>query len=60
MKALASRPDAKATYEVECPHCRRSFAARLLEGGSERRRGFKCTHCKLFVSFARADSAAQG
>jgi DNA-directed RNA polymerase subunit RPC12/RpoP len=42
--------DTQATgYEVECPHCHRSFSAQLIEGSAERYRGFKCPHCKLFV-----------
>jgi DNA-directed RNA polymerase subunit RPC12/RpoP len=36
-------------YEVECPHCHKSFSAELIEGSAERYRGFKCPHCKLFV-----------
>jgi phage FluMu protein Com len=43
------------SYEVECPHCRRSFAAEPIEGGrAARYLGFKCPHCKLFVPLARA------
>ncbi len=43
-------------YEVECPHCRKTFTAELIEGGEAARyRGFKCPHCKLFVPFERAD-----
>jgi len=40
-------------HEVSCPHCRKTFAAPLLTG--PRGRGFKCPHCRLFVSLERAD-----
>ena len=45
----------KTAYEVECPHCHKSFRATLISGGAARYRGFKCPHCKLFVPFERAD-----
>ena len=41
-------------YSVECPHCHKSFTAETIEGEAARYRGFKCTHCKLFVPFERA------
>jgi hypothetical protein len=44
-----------AAHEVTCPHCRRTFSATLIAGGSERYRGFKCPHCKLFVPESRAE-----
>jgi hypothetical protein len=44
------------SFEVECPHCRRTFAAQLLEGVAARYRGFKCPHCKLFVPAERAEA----
>ena len=45
----------ETTFEVECPHCRRSFAAEPMpSGGAARYRGFKCPHCKLFVPLHRA------
>jgi DNA-directed RNA polymerase subunit RPC12/RpoP len=43
-------------YEVTCPHCRKSFLGRLLDGSAERYRGFKCPHCKLFVPHRRGDA----
>jgi phage FluMu protein Com len=43
-------------FEVECPHCHKTFSAELLEGSAERYRGFKCPHCKLFVPYERADA----
>jgi phage FluMu protein Com len=44
-----------ASFEVECPHCHKSFNAETIEGSAARYRGFKCPHCKLFVPFARAE-----
>ena len=46
---------ADRSYEVVCPHCRRSFTAEVMTGSAERYQGFKCPHCKLFVSYERAD-----
>jgi transposase-like protein len=45
-------------FEVVCPHCRKEFVGELLEGSSERHRGFKCPHCKLFVPHERATPEA--
>ena len=43
------------SFEVQCPHCHKSFAAQPIEGGrAARYLGFKCPHCKLFVPLARA------
>jgi transposase-like protein len=46
------------TTAIACPHCHKPFAPRLLAGGRERHRGFKCPHCKLFVPESRAEDAA--
>jgi phage FluMu protein Com len=43
------------SFEVECPHCHKSFSAELLAGAAPRYRGFKCPHCKLFVPYERAE-----
>ena len=43
------------TFEVVCPHCKKTFEAELIEGEAERYRGFKCPHCKLFVPAERAE-----
>lgn len=43
------------SFEVECPHCHKTFEAPLLEGAAARYRGFKCPHCRLFVPAARVD-----
>ena len=43
-------------YEVECPHCNKSFEAHVMTGSAGRYQGFKCPHCKLFVSYERADT----
>jgi len=49
------------SFEVRCPHCRKSFAAELLEGGAAQRyRGFKCPHCKLFVPAERVEPKKAG
>ena len=42
------------SFDVECPHCRKGFAAEPMEGSAARYRGFKCPHCKLFVPYQRA------
>jgi endogenous inhibitor of DNA gyrase (YacG/DUF329 family) len=50
---------AHASYQVDCPHCGKTFEGELLTGralGS--RRGFKCPHCRLFVPFERATTAS--
>jgi phage FluMu protein Com len=44
-----------ATYEVQCPHCGKTFESELLSSASDRHLGFKCPHCRLFVSYPRAD-----
>jgi len=41
------------SFEVQCPHCKKTFAAELLEGAAQRYRGFKCPHCRLFVPAER-------
>jgi transposase-like protein len=50
--AQTARPD----DEVVCPHCNKPFSADLLGGATERHRGFKCPHCRLFVPAERAGS----
>jgi DNA-directed RNA polymerase subunit RPC12/RpoP len=50
---------AHATYQVDCPHCGKSFEGELLAGSSPRgSRGFKCPHCRLFVPYERANGKA--
>ena len=42
------------SFDIECPHCRKSFAAEPIEGGrAARYLGFKCPHCRLFVPLQR-------
>jgi phage FluMu protein Com len=61
--SVGAEPDGRAgtllrvgeSFEVECPHCRKTFAAELLEGAAQRYRGFKCPHCRLFVPAERVD-----
>jgi DNA-directed RNA polymerase subunit RPC12/RpoP len=52
---------AQATYEVDCPHCGKTFEGELLTGRSPgSQRGFKCPHCRLFVPFERAVAGSSG
>jgi hypothetical protein len=44
------------SFDVVCPHCKKSFSAELLGDGSARQRGFKCPHCKLFVPAERTET----
>jgi DNA-directed RNA polymerase subunit RPC12/RpoP len=43
-----------SSFEVTCPHCRKTFTAELIDGDAARYRGFKCPHCRLFVPAERA------
>ncbi len=53
--AVVSGVREERSFEVECPHCRKPFAAEPLKGGrAARYRGFKCPHCRLFVPLQRA------
>ena len=45
-------------FDVECPHCHKHFQAELLGPRSPRQAGFKCPHCRLFVSYDRAPKPA--
>jgi transposase-like protein len=49
--------DAPGT-EVVCPHCKKPFTPELIAGRTERHQGFKCPHCKLFVSADRVGEHA--
>ena len=40
-------------FDVECPHCHKTFRAELLGPQSPRHAGFKCPHCRLFVAYER-------
>jgi DNA-directed RNA polymerase subunit RPC12/RpoP len=51
---VAEVPPPQAPQEVVCPHCKKTFTAELIAGETERHRGFKCPHCKLFVPEDRA------
>ena len=43
------------SFEVECPHCHKTFAGEPIDGGrAARYLGFKCPHCRLFVPLQRA------
>jgi phage FluMu protein Com len=43
------------TFEVDCPHCHKTFSGSPIEGSAARYHGFKCPHCKLFVPYARVE-----
>jgi transposase-like protein len=51
---VAEFPAPDAAHEIVCPHCKKTFTAELIAGETERHRGFKCPHCKLFVPEDRA------
>ena len=51
-----ARPPATGTpFSVVCPHCKKEFEAPLLSDPAHRHQGFKCPHCRLFVSYERAE-----
>jgi DNA-directed RNA polymerase subunit RPC12/RpoP len=51
---VADVPPQQPEHDIVCPHCKKSFTAELMTGETERHRGFKCPHCKLFVPADRA------
>jgi DNA-directed RNA polymerase subunit RPC12/RpoP len=51
---VAEAPIPEPIHEIVCPHCKKTFKAELMAGQTERHRGFKCPHCRLFVPAARA------
>jgi transposase-like protein len=53
---MAELPEDGVRYAVTCPHCKRDFEAEVMSGPAERYQGFKCPHCRLFVSYERADT----
>jgi DNA-directed RNA polymerase subunit RPC12/RpoP len=57
---VAPPPAPEADFEVVCPHCKKPFAAELIDGRAERYRGFKCPHCRLFVPSVRAEDSPLG
>ncbi len=50
---MSELTDAQETFEIACPHCKKTFSAELMEGTAERYHGFKCPHCRLFVPLKR-------
>ena len=52
---MSTAPRTGESFEVECPHCGKTFEASLLGGASARNLGFKCPHCRLFVAYKAAD-----
>jgi DNA-directed RNA polymerase subunit RPC12/RpoP len=57
VEAVTDLPAQDTAYEVVCPHCKKTFTAELIAGQTERHRGFKCPHCKLFVPESRVEDA---
>ncbi len=51
---MSEQTGQEQTFEIVCPHCKKTFTATLMEGAAERYRGFKCPHCRLFVPAKRA------
>ncbi len=51
-------PEPSGSYEIVCPHCHKTFEAEVLVGTAERYTGFKCPHCRLFVSYERVGEQA--
>jgi len=51
---VAEAAPTNRAFEIECPHCHKSFRGKLLAADSPRHAGFKCPHCKLFVAYERA------
>ena len=49
---MAEGAPSQRLFDIECPHCHRSFRAELLAPRSAQA-GFKCPHCRLFVSYDR-------
>ena len=57
-RAVMSGVTQERSYEVECPHCHKTFVGEPMAGGrAARYLGFKCPHCKLFVPLQRAMDA---
>ena len=54
MAGVTDLPTRDVPHQVICPHCKKTFTAELIAGDTERHRGFKCPHCKLFVPEDRA------
>jgi hypothetical protein len=44
-----------ASFNITCPHCRKSFTSELIDGAAERYRGFKCPYCRLFVPAVKGE-----
>ena len=51
---MAEAAPQNRAFEIECPHCHKSFQGKLLAADSPRHAGFKCPHCKLFITYERA------
>ena len=51
---MSEVPAPEMPVELVCPHCKKTFTPELIAGDTERHRGYKCPHCKLFVPADRA------
>jgi phage FluMu protein Com len=49
LDVMSSEAKPHAGFDVECPHCHKTFTAEVIEGSAARYRGVKCPHCRLFV-----------
>jgi hypothetical protein len=52
LDVMSNEAKPHAGFDVECPHCHKTFTAEVIEGSAARYRGFKCPHCRLFVPAA--------
>lgn len=55
---MAQAPEASASYDIRCPHCKKQFTADVMPGSASRYNGFKCPHCRLFVPLERVEEQA--
>jgi hypothetical protein len=58
LDVMSSEAKPHAGFDVECPHCHKTFTAEVIEGSAARYRGFKCPHCRLFVPAAHGHDDA--
>jgi phage FluMu protein Com len=50
---VTDAPTETTSFDVDCPHCKKTFSGELMAGAAERYNGFKCPHCRLFVPLER-------
>lgn len=56
---MAEQPETE-TFEVTCPHCKKTVQAELISGAAPRYQGFKCPKCRLFTPSERVDGDDAG